>query len=148
MCTYRYVDEGVGVGLLVRGRDARANRFFSSFGCRVGGGRKQTMAKQVAIFVAQGNSSGLHKKIVGLVVSRVPHAWGCFAGGVHALRERTGSVVVCPLYGVDVLQRVVVTVSRLGVVPVSFTRSSVEVGRGVGSSIWFCWRDCVGKRFD
>jgi alanine dehydrogenase len=76
-----------------------------------------------------------------------PQPWGCYAGGMHALRERTGRVV-CPLSGVEVLQRVVVTISGLGVVPVSSTRITVKTGYGVGCSSLFCWRGCVGKRFD
>jgi hypothetical protein len=63
----------------------------------------------MSILVARGNSIGVRQNLIRLVVSRVPYAWSCCAAGRQAIRERSGSVV-CPLYGVDVLHRVVITV--------------------------------------
>jgi hypothetical protein len=64
MRTSRCIDDAcLDVGYFVWGRADRANQSRSSFEYRVSGERKYTIAQHVSVFVAQGDSNGVRKKI-------------------------------------------------------------------------------------
>jgi hypothetical protein len=104
----------------------------------------------VSILVTRGNSSGLSKNFISLVVSRVPPAWGCCAGGgadtprTHVKRSFPTLWGQCTLEG----HGVVVVAKWASVVLVLYTRNSVEVACWVSGILLFCWRGSEGKSFD